>query len=136
MSYRRIVASLGTLLVLGARPLAAQSAAPSSSTVPTVGADSTRTLTPVVVTAERAKTPHTMSALARENLKLRRVIMMQDRRIAELRARVAVAKAAYAAKEREIATIDGAAADTRALRMALEQRLHDVETRTASFPNR
>lgn len=138
MSYRRMLAALGTGLVLTAAPLAAQatvSATPAPA--PAAAIDSTPgTLRAVVVTAERAETPRTMSTLEREKLKLRRVMAMQDQRIAELRVRVAAAKAANDAKVQEITAIDSAAAATRAQRMALEQRLRGAEPQRATAPER
>ena len=118
-----------------ARPLAAQQAEPVAV------ADSTvrpRQLAAVVITAEKAKASRAgVLALMEENRRLAGVLAAQDRRVTQLAARLHYLQTTVTdSVTREIATLDGAAAEARARRLALEARLAAIEGSTTSASTR
>ena len=126
------------LAVAGAaRPVAAQQAqAPDSS----VGVDSTvrvRKLAPVVITAEKAKASRAgVLALMEENRRLAGVLAEHDRKVEQLAKRLHHLQTHVTdSVNRQIASIDGAAAETRARRLALEARLAALEGVNPAVPS-
>ena len=128
MPRTRIIVSLFAVVAAGAvRPIQAQQ---SGTPAPVV--DSTmrvRQLAPMVITAEKTKASRAgVLALIEENRRLAGVLAAHDRKVEELAARLLHLQTHVTdSVSREIATIDGAAAETRARRLALEARLAALE---------
>ena len=128
MPRTRFVASFLAVLVVGAvRPVQAQQV---ESPAPV--ADSTvrvRQLAPMVITAEKAKASRAgVLALMEENRRLAAVLAAHDRKVEQLAARLHHLQTHVTdSVTREIATIDGAAAEARTRRLALEARLAALE---------
>lgn len=134
MPRTHLVVSFLAVLAIGAvRPLEAQQAQQSSE----IRVDSTqrpRQLAPMVIRAEKAKASRAgVLALMEENRRLAAVLAEHDRKVEKLAARLQHLQTVVTdSVTREIATIDNAAAEARARRVALEARLAALEGTTAS----
>jgi uncharacterized coiled-coil protein SlyX len=131
MPRTRLVLSFLAVLAAGAfRPLGAQqSQQPQDSAVRVDSTTRVRQLAPMVITAEKQKVSRAgVLALMEENRRLAGVLAAHDRRVEQLAARLRYLQTTVTdSVTREIAQIDGAAAETRARRLALEARLAALE---------
>lgn len=133
MPRTRLVLPFIAVLAIGAiRPLGAQQSQQAQPQDSAIGVDSTqrvRQLAPMVIRAEQAKASRAgVLALMEENRRLAGVLAAHDRRVEQLAARLRYLQTTVTdSVTREIAQIDGAAAETRARRLALEARLAALE---------
>ena len=130
MPRTRLVLSVIAVLACGAvRPLAAQQAQQQDSVVSVDSTTRVRQLAPMVITAEKARATRAgVLALMEENRRLAAVLAAHDRRVEELAARLRYLQTTVTdSVNREIAQLDGAAAEARARRLALEARLAALE---------
>ena len=136
MPRTRLVLSFVVALaaVGAARPVAAQQAPDSGTRVDSVVR--VRQLAPVVITAEKAKPSRAgVLALMEENRRLAAVLAEHDRKVEQLAKRLHHLQTHVTdSVTRQIATIDGAAAETRARRLALEARLAALEGVSPAVP--